>query len=61
MTKAFILTLDTGSDTDFITLSSEISDALVKEGMHVIEVKPWSSPVAKTTLPVLPIPPDQPV
>lgn len=50
MTKAFIVNLDTGSDTDFITLATEIQDALEKEGMHVLTVNPWSSPESKTVV-----------
>jgi hypothetical protein len=41
MTSAFIVNLDVGSDTDFITLSQEIHEALDKTGMEVVSVQPW--------------------
>jgi len=50
MTKAFIINLNTGSDTDFITLASEIQDALEKDGMLVISVQPWASPTQQPTI-----------
>ena len=55
MTKAFIVNLNTGSDTDYVTMSEEIQDELTKSGFAVISVKPWSSP----TPTVLGAPPQQ--
>jgi len=50
MTKAFIVNLDTGSDTDFIGMATEIQDALEKDGMIVVSVQPWASPETKTVV-----------
>lgn len=57
MTKAFIINLNTGSDTDFATMAEEIQDELTKTGFDVISVQPWSSPEAKTS--VMPNPAQQ--
>lgn len=66
MTKAFILNLDTGSDTDFLAVAEEISAVLTKDGMAVISCVPWASPKTVTPglvplTPKLDIPPEQPL
>ena len=57
MTAAFIVNLDVGSDTDFITLSQEMHDALEKEGMTVVNVQPWALKQLEVTPPDLPASP----
>lgn len=58
MKRAFILTLDTQGDTDFIGLAGEVMNACEDKGMQVLDCKPWSSPLtpAESTLPPLPTP-----
>jgi hypothetical protein len=45
MQASFILTLDTGSDTDLIGVAADVADALEGvEGLHVILCKPFPHP-----------------
>lgn len=41
MIAAFIVQLDTGSDTDLLGIADDIRDACEKEGFLVKECKPW--------------------
>lgn len=49
MTRAFIVNLDTGSDTDFNTIAEEINEDLISAGHNVLSVAPWQSPNDPTT------------
>lgn len=42
MTAAFIVQLDTGSDTDFLGIADDIKEAVETKGFTVLECKPWS-------------------
>lgn len=62
MKRAFILTLDTAGDTDFIGLADEIRTVVEKEGMTVLDCKPWASPgTLDPSLATLPVKPPTPM
>jgi hypothetical protein len=64
MTRAFIVNLDVGSDTDFNSIAEEINDELSNAGFIVTSVAPWQSPTTSPTLgstslaPTSPTPPN---
>lgn len=46
MQAAFILTLDTGDDTDLIGIAADVSDIVDgQQGLIVVSCKPWPHPV----------------
>lgn len=59
MRHAFVVHLDIGSDTDLLSISTEISEELFASGFTVIEVRPWS-PHESSSNPLMGIPPVQP-
>ncbi len=61
MTKAFIVNLDTGSDTDFATIAEEINDTLTKDGMIVVSVAPWQTQATEVAASPLAPPPPPPI
>lgn len=57
MTAAFIIELDTGSDTDLIGIAEDLAQVVDgQEGFVVISCKPWAHPTLATgqTPPVVP-------
>ena len=42
MKATFLVDLDTGDDTDFEGISSDIKDSLYESGFAVLNVKPWA-------------------
>lgn len=48
MNAAFILHLDVGSDTDFLSIAEDIMDAAEAAGLAPIECKPWAREATQT-------------
>ena len=64
MNASFILTLDTGSDTDLIGIAQDIQDLVDgEEGLHVIDCKPYQHPTLGIGGPAIPgaLPPPNPL
>jgi hypothetical protein len=54
MTSAFILTIDHGSDTDLLSIATELADAVEHAGFDVISAKPWFAPSTLEATPSTP-------
>lgn len=52
MTPTFLISIDTGSDTDLLTVAQEIHDAL-DDSFSVISVKPWQQATTTLATPIL--------